>query len=103
MLLQGHGAAGRIPQLETAFHKLLVRQPFVKRPAFHRQGVAEAVDHEDRLGMNKIGHLGLDLWDTRNHDPPSEDDSHTSATWDTPAGCPPMKSWRPNSYTNTLL
>ena len=30
-------------------------------PAFYGQGMAEAVDHEDGIGMDKVGHLGLDL------------------------------------------
>ena len=46
----------------TALHEIVVRQPASERPAFHRQGVAETVNHKHCFRMDKLRDLGPDIF-----------------------------------------
>ena len=59
MFLEGNGAAGRVPDIESALHEFVVRKAPAHGPAFHRQGMAKTVNHEYGIRMNKIRDLGL--------------------------------------------
>ena len=59
MFLKGDGAAGRVPDIESALHEFVVRQAPAQGPAFHGQGMAEPMNHENSIRMDRIRDLGL--------------------------------------------
>ena len=54
MFLKGDASPCRIPDIQTPFHELIIRESFSVGSGLHLQGMSESMYDKNRLGMNEI-------------------------------------------------